>query len=124
MNFKELTCTCDGATSNRRLYRMLTKSEPEKHKVLNKYSKDNRYIYLICDPPHLLKIICNCFSSRALWVGACVLNHTLQLLPYMLQRCGGYISWQHVVNLYRHTIGAGTRVLLVPKLKYEHIYLT
>ena len=80
MNFKVLTCTCDGATSNRRLYHLLTKSEPEKHKVLNKYSKDKRFIYLICDPPHLLKTIRNCFSTRPLWVSsACMLNYMLIL---------------------------------------------
>ena len=79
MNFKVLTCTCDGATSNRRLYHLLTKSEPEKHKVLNKYSKDERHIYLICYPPHLLKTIRNCFSSRPLWVSACMLNYILNL---------------------------------------------
>ncbi|XP_065883726.1 uncharacterized protein [Dysidea avara] len=106
MSFKVFTCTCDGATSNRRLYHLLTKSEPEKHKVRNKYSKEERYIYLICDPPHLLKTIRNCFSSRPLW------------------RCGKYISWQHVVSLYRRTTGAGTGVSLVPKLKYEHLHLT
>ena len=44
INFKVLTCTCDGATSNRRLYHMLTKSESDKYKVHNKYSKDERFI--------------------------------------------------------------------------------
>ena len=68
IGFHVMSCTCDGATSNRRLYHMLTSSEPDKYKVLNKYSKDKRYIYLICDPPHLIKTIRNCFASRPLWV--------------------------------------------------------
>ena len=63
-----MSCTCDGATSNRRLYHLLTNSQTDKHKVLNKYSKEKRYIYLICDPPHLIKTIRNCFASRPLWV--------------------------------------------------------
>jgi len=68
IGFRVMSCTCDGATSNRRLYHLLTDSQADKHKVLNKYSKEKRYIYLISDPPHLIKTIRNCFASRPLWV--------------------------------------------------------
>lgn len=68
IGFHVLSCTCDGATSNRRLYHLLTKSENDKYKVLNKYSKEDRFIYLISDPPHLIKTMRNCFASRPLWV--------------------------------------------------------
>jgi len=62
-----MSCTCDGATSNHRLYHLLTSSQTDKYKVLNKYSKEKRHIYLISDPPHLIKTIRNCFTSRPLY---------------------------------------------------------
>ena len=68
VGFHVLSCTCDRATSNRRLYHMLTKSQTDKHKILNKYSKEKRFIYLFSDPPHLIKTMHNCFATRPLWV--------------------------------------------------------
>ena len=41
-------------------------------KTTNVYSEDQYPIYFICDPPHLLKTIRNCFASstRNLWVSS------------------------------------------------------
>lgn len=71
IGFHVLSCTCDGATSNRRLYHILTESQTDKYKVLNKYSKEERFIYLFSDPPHLIKTMRNCFATRPLWVSEC-----------------------------------------------------
>ena len=43
-------------------------------------------------------------------------------------QCNGqHISWQHLESLYKRDTGAGAGPVglrLVPKLKYEHIYLS
>ena len=44
-----------------------------------------------------------------------------------LQCNGKVIDWQHLVSLYKSGTGADKVALglsLIPKLKYEHIYLT
>ena len=40
------------------------------------------------------------------------------------QNQGKDISWQHLVDLYNRDQGKGTGLMLCPKLKFEHIYLT
>ena len=37
---------------------------------------------------------------------------------------GKEISWRHLLNLYYTDQGKGTGLSLVPKLKYEHVFLT
>ena len=88
MGFRVLSCTCDGATSNRRLYHLLTQSQTDKYKVLNKYSEDQRYIYLFSDPPHLIKTIRNCFSTRPLWVSTYVV---VLVMLFSNQLCFGSV---------------------------------
>ena len=63
-----LALTCDGGSANRRLWKLLS-SDEFAYKVPNPYAED-RYLYLISDPPHLLKTIRNSWSSkvRKLWV--------------------------------------------------------
>ena len=70
------TIVADGASPNRRFFRMhRTKAGEITYRVKNPYSSDNRYLYFISDPPHLMKTTRNCWSnsfghsnSRALWV--------------------------------------------------------
>lgn len=59
---KVIAITADGAAPNRRFFRMHGKGSELPHKVKNMYAEDERYIYFISDPPHLLKTIRNCFS--------------------------------------------------------------
>lgn len=68
--FRILAITCDGASANRKMFRMHDKSNENVYKAVNYYSKERYPIFFICDPPHLLKTICNCFanSRRSLWV--------------------------------------------------------
>ena len=66
--------TADGASPNRRLFKIHTpfRSSVIKHKVKNPCAHDGRDLYFISDPPHLLKTIRNCMASRArrLWVSS------------------------------------------------------
>ena len=76
--FKVMVMTCDGASSNRKFFRMHS-TQNRKGKVTyhtrNPYSQDSRDIYFMCDVPHLIKTTRNCWSNsfahshtRALWV--------------------------------------------------------
>ena len=66
---------CDGASPNRKFYKMHRDSSKELvYKTPNPYCNE-RDIFFICDVPHLLKTTRNCWSnsfahknSRALWV--------------------------------------------------------
>ena len=62
---------CDGLAANRKLFRL---HEPSTNgpvnKVLNPYAADERHLFFIADPPHLLKTVRNCWSNkkRHLWI--------------------------------------------------------
>ena len=64
---------CDGLAANRKLFRLhnaVTKPTDITYKVKNPYADDGRYLYFICDPPHLIKCVRNAWSNskRLLWV--------------------------------------------------------
>lgn len=62
---KVLCITADGASPNRRFFRMhYSKKDPETffYKSRNIYSPDNRWLYFVSDPPHLIKTVRNCWS--------------------------------------------------------------
>ena len=42
----------------------------------------------------------------------------------LFQKHGKEIFWQHLIDLYKRDHGKGSGLSLVPKLKYEHVYLT
>ena len=63
---KVLSITSDGASSNRKFFRMHhDKNDPNTfmYKGLNLYSDDHRWVYFFSDPPHLLKTIRNCWCN-------------------------------------------------------------
>ena len=72
--FKVLAVTADGASPNRKFFRMHSSTEPITHKTLNPYAKDKRMIYFFSDVPHLMKTTRNCWmhsstnGTRNLWV--------------------------------------------------------
>ena len=76
--FKVIGMTSDGASPNRKFYRMHecgVAKHPPVHKVCNPYSQEERRIYFFCDVPYLLKTTRNCWShsfanghTRELWV--------------------------------------------------------
>lgn len=117
----ELTCnlwviasTSDGASPNRRLYRM--------HKPLDNNAEDDicyrtinlyaphRYIYFFSDVPHLVKTTRNCLYSSG--HGSCT--------RYMWND-GNHLLWQHIVQLYYQDVENGLK--LMPRLTYDHIKL-
>ena len=64
---------CDGLAANRKLFQLhnpVTKPTDITYKVKNPYADDGRYLYFICDPPHLIKCVRNAWSNskRLLWV--------------------------------------------------------
>ena len=61
---KVLCITADGASPNRKFFRMhYSKKDPDTlfYKTQNIYSPDSRWLYFVCDPPHLMKTVRNCW---------------------------------------------------------------
>ena len=75
--FKVVAFTCDGASCNRKFFRMHG-FESGSYKTKNPYSDDpSRKVYFFSDVPHLIKTVRNCFANsfghshvRALWVSS------------------------------------------------------
>ena len=59
----------DGSAINRCFLKLHQGAEEVTYKVPNPYAQDERDIYFISDPPHLVKTMRNCWNSRILWVG-------------------------------------------------------
>ena len=73
--FNVLAVTCDGASTNRRLWKLHANGNKVIHKIPNVYAAEgSRDIYLISDPPHLLKTIRNSWYNRSLWVSYTILH--------------------------------------------------
>ena len=51
------------------------------YRTLNPHSAEERYIYVISDPPHLIKTVRNCFSKQLLWVSHCT-NMCMHVKPF------------------------------------------
>ena len=70
--FKVMGVTADGLSANRNFFN-LHQCEAKNnlvHKTANPYTSEDRYIYFFSDPPHLIKMVHNCWASkkRNLWV--------------------------------------------------------
>ena len=97
---------CDGAKSNRRFFQLHSHSlEEPAYKVLNPFANEERYIYFISDPPHLVKTLRNCLANsgahkrtRNMWVsipiimGFCVLS----TLFIRLNRCDEILKYNSI----------------------------
>ena len=106
----------DGASVNRKFFKMESTDSSGKipYKVLNRCSPDDgeqRYIYFLSDPSHLIKTVRNCAAnsgahkkSRYLWIR------------------GKHIRWQHWIDLYN--IEKGKRFRKAHKLTASHVYIT
>ena len=66
---KVMALTCDGASMNRRLFKLHQTGTQLVYKVINPVATE-RYVYFISGPPHLLKTVRNAWQSRKrhLWV--------------------------------------------------------
>lgn len=131
MDVKVLGVTCDGSSVNRRFFKLHeTECSGITYKVPNPFAPEKRDLYFISDPPHLLKTVRNCWASkkRQMWVSVCILSTCMHEVTYTLLKCNGkVIIWEHLMEVYKNGTGADRAtpgLSLVPKLKYEHLYLT
>ena len=128
IGFFVLALCCDGASPNRRLWKLhSSKSKEPVYRVPNIFARDEgRYLYFISDPPHLIKTIRNswCNKQRKLWVSYCIM-HFLLYINFPFTQCNGKrIDWQHLTDIYQQETFFEENMRLVPKLKFEHLNLT
>ena len=92
-DIRVLAITCDGASTNRRLWKMHSAGEALTYKVTNVFSQPTRPIFFISDPPHLIKTIRNCWWNASMqsdindlrnmtFRGSWLLNVMVKLLVY------------------------------------------
>ena len=94
-NLWVIAATSDGASSNRRLYRIHSELHDNLilgsicHKTVNLFA-DDRYIYFLSDAPHLLKTARNCLynsgygkNSRYMW------------------NAEKFLIWHHIIQVYQ-----------------------
>ena len=113
---KVVATTSDGASPNRKFFRMnAVFNDPTDQQLGVTYKVKNmfadRYIYFIADPPHLIKTARNCLSSSG--YGRCT--------RYMWNN-GFFLLWDHIRTVYNEDRDCGLHLL--PKLTYEHVHLT
>lgn len=60
---KVMALTCDGASTNRRLFKLHQAGKELVHKVVNPFDM-KRFVYFFSDPPHLLKTVRNAWQSK------------------------------------------------------------
>lgn len=110
-SLKVLFICCDGAIQNRKCFNLHAVDSDFVYKTENRYASDDRDIYFVSDPPHLLKTARNCFANsfahtdiRHLWFH-------------------NNISWAHVEKLFEEKC-CKSEYSLCPKLTRQHISLT
>lgn len=113
-NLWVIAATSDGASPNRRFYRLHKSLDGQSDKdvcyrTTNLFAP-HRYIYFFSDAPHLVKTTRNCLmhsgsgkSTRYMW------NNGLSLL------------WQHITQIFYQDLDNGLKLL--PKLSFEHVNL-
>ena len=112
-----IAATADGASSNRRFFRMHkflqgdSKVEDVIYRAKNIHAKDNRYIYFFADVPHLIKTARNCLSNSG----------SGRATRYMWNS-GFFLLWSHISQIYNEQLESGLK--FVPKLTNDHINLT
>ena len=125
--FKVLTITADGASPNRKFFKMHGKEGDCKYsyKTDNPFTTEKRSIFFISDVPHLIKTTRNCFShsfghgcTRNLWVRGRMNNASsnlsvLTIIIICLQNNGQYIKWQHIEDLYEKLLSSSLQSHMV-----------
>ena len=119
-NLKVVAITCDGASTNRKVFRMhfdmtldddINPDIDVTYRTLNLFSGEKRYIYFISDPPHLLKTARNCLSNSG--AGRCT---------RFMWNGGMFLVWNHISDIFYEDRECGLQLL--PKLSYDHIKLS
>ena len=105
---KVLCITADGASPNRKFFRM-HKDLDVPHKTKNPYAKEDRCVYFISDPPHLIKTVRNCWShsgatgSRHMQVCVFLLkNRILSCLTCSFPLIVIFLQWLYFVVKVDH----------------------
>lgn len=73
VGIKVLALVCDGASTNRKFFRMHGKLKELTYKVTNIYADEPRPIFFISDVPHLIK------TTRNSWANSCAHTNTRKL---------------------------------------------
>ena len=114
---KVLAVTCDGASTNRKMFKMHFKLNDDQdvsrdfvYRTKNLFFTD-RYIFFIADQPHLLKTARNCLANS----GSGTMSR------YMWNN-GFHLLWSHIAQMFHDDLLCGLQ--LFPKLTYDHIRLT
>jgi len=113
-NLWVIAATSDGASPNRRFYRLHKPLDGDAdgdlcYRTINLYAP-HRFIFFISDAPHLIKTTRNCLRSSG--SGTCT--------RYMWND-GQYVLWQHITALFYQDVDNGLKLL--PRLTYEHVNL-
>lgn len=113
-NLWVVAATSDGASPNRRFYRIHKPLDGDAEKdvcyrTVNLYAP-HRFVYFFSDAPHLVKTTRNCLLHSG--SGTCT--------RYMWND-GMYIPWQHITHMFYQDMENGLKLL--PRLTYEHINL-
>lgn len=114
-NLWVIAATSDGASPNRRFYRLHKELDGDAdgdlcYRTVNLYAP-HRFIYFFSDAPHLVKTTRNCLRSSG--SGSCT--------RYMWNG-GKYVLWQHITEMFYQDLDRGLKLL--PRLTYEHVNLT
>ena len=117
-DFRVLTTTCDGASPHRTFYKYHRPLGAEKstliYKTPNPYADDERPIFFICDPVHLLK------TTRNNWENSFWGKKTKKLRNNDM-----WISWLQLIDAFENDINesnaSGLRIL--HKLNSNHLFL-
>lgn len=91
IGLKVLALVCDGASANRKFYRMHNDGTAQlTYKVKNIYAHQDRPIFFVSDVPHLLKTTRNCWAnsyahskSRKLWVCCISVLHASLFIQHL-----------------------------------------
>ena len=95
---KVVGVTCDGASANRSMFRMhlnmtrvgdVNEDVDVTYRTLNVMADEERYIYFIGDPPHLIKTARNCLA-----------NSLARRCTRSMWNDGKFLTWNHISKLY------------------------
>ena len=81
------------------------------YRTLNVMDDEERYIYFIPDPPHLIRTAGNCLANSL--AGGCTTS---------MWNDGKFLTWNHISKLFIDDLDCGLN--LVPKITNDHIRLT
>lgn len=115
-NLWVISATADGATSNRKFFRMHKdlQNDPADSSIVYKtvnIFKPHRNVYFFSDAPHLMKTCRNCLYHSSSG------RHTRNLWNN-----GKSLLWEHIANMFRLDLDDGLH--LAPRLTADHILLT